>query len=97
MRTLKAWWAAYQQRKTEATVIDEPVRIELVRENGRLVGRTESDRWNLMTLGYEFVDSRNQADIKKARREWGNEFTFSVAYGATRESATETEIQAIAA
>ena len=46
------------------------LRIELVRDGaGRLVGRTASDRWNLLVLGVTgLVDSRNHAAIKSLRR-----------------------------
>jgi hypothetical protein len=94
MSTLKRWFAGYLGRAETATVIDKNVRIELVREDGRLVGRTASDRWNLMTLGLDLTDSRNQTDIKRARRMWGCEFDFSVMYGAKREDATDAEFDA---
>ncbi len=52
--------------------------IQLVRHRGRLVGRTLSDRWNLWTLGYNYIqDERNQATIKCLRRAWP-EFIFTV-------------------
>jgi len=43
--------------------------IELVRVGNRLIGRTVSDRWNLATLGCDFIAyDRNQTGVKRLRR-----------------------------
>lgn len=48
----------------------DAIQIEVVSIGGRLVGRTESDRFNLAVLGLSDLidDGRNQASLKKARR-----------------------------
>lgn len=59
------------------------IKIEVVNINGRLVGRTFSDRWNLAQLGYTHLDwSRNQTAMKKFRREFGHEFTITTVKGS---------------
>jgi hypothetical protein len=72
--------------------------IKLVRVGGVLVGKTASDRWNMLQLGlgHAITADRNQAAIKRLRREWGSDFTFTV---SSREmpvwSATPAEIDAL--
>jgi hypothetical protein len=46
------------------------IRIALVAVDGKLVGRTASDRWNLLVLFSKHViyADRNQAGLKAARR-----------------------------
>jgi hypothetical protein len=57
------------------------IRITLIRVGGTLIGKTASDRWNLLALGVDYVitDDRNQAIVKRLRREFGVDFTFTVA------------------
>ena len=61
----------------------QAIAIELVSINGRLEGRTASDRWNLTALGLDGLidDGRNGASLKRARRmiakEWGGAFTLA--------------------
>lgn len=56
------------------------IHINLVRVGDMLIGRTVSDRWNLIQLGIDqsFAADRNHATLKSARRLWGNDFMFSV-------------------
>ena len=61
-----------------------PIKIEFTLVAGRLVGRTESDRWNLATFGIVSIpyDGRNQAALKRFRRRFASskyaaDFTFS--------------------
>ncbi len=74
------------------------IRIELVRVGYRLVGRTVSDRWNLMTLGIGPIPAEwNQAAVKRLRRALGGEgFSLGVVRGeAVRWAATHTELDAL--
>jgi hypothetical protein len=74
------------------------IKIEIVVVNGRLMGRTFSDRWNLEMLGFGFPTySRNQGAIKKMRRFHTSEgFAFSLVKGETV-GVTATELQAFPA
>lgn len=67
------------------------IKIQLVRVNGRLVGRTFSDRWNLAQLGYDSMKGdRNQSELKKFRRFYGSDFKVSVVKGCM-EAITDEE------
>jgi hypothetical protein len=44
------------------------LKINVVLVNGRLIGRTVSDRWNLETIGYGMGDDRNRFSQASARR-----------------------------
>jgi hypothetical protein len=73
--------------------------ISLVRVNingyTALVGRTASDRWNLMQFGVQTVAyDRNQADIKWLRRMVGSDFRVRVVKGGV-EPATREETDAM--
>lgn len=60
------------------------IKIQLVRVNGRLKGRTVSDRWNLLMLGIiSIADQRNQALLKRLRRRYAGEFAFEVVRDAS--------------
>lgn len=61
------------------------IRITLVRVGNQLIGKTVSDRWNLITLGItgELTADRNQPTLKRLRRKWGADFTFTVARSET--------------
>jgi hypothetical protein len=56
------------------------ISIKLVRVGDKLIGKTASDRWNLLALGVDYVlaSDRNQTVVKRLRREFGVDFTFSV-------------------
>lgn len=44
------------------------LKINCVLVNGRLVGKSVSDRWNLETIGYGMGDDRNRFSQASARR-----------------------------
>ncbi len=57
------------------------VRI-LVDGQSRLVGRTVSDRWNLLNLDHALIeDCRNQCPLKRLRRSHKDTFKFVVVKG----------------
>lgn len=76
------------------------ISIKLVRVGNLLIGQTASDRWNMTQLGigYTLVADRNQTQVKRLRREWGDCLTFTV---TSRENvdwkATNAEIAALGA
>lgn len=72
------------------------LKIELVRINGRLVGRTVSDRWNLWTLGLNYIPyERNQKVVKRLRRAL-TEFAFVMIRGGQLETEpTPAECEAL--
>ena len=68
--------------------------ISLVREGNRLIGRTLSDRWNLMQLGITSIAyDRNQTGVKCLRRALAHQgFALSVVRGGKPQwSASPTE------
>ena len=68
------------------------ITIRLVLVNGRLVGKTFSDRWNLAQLGYLSMRSdRNQSELKKFRRFYGSDFKVTVVKGHM-EAVTDREM-----
>lgn len=73
---------------SDATII-----IELVRHNGRLVGRTASDRWNLSVYGVgTLADTRNQAEVKSLRRRAGKDgLSVRVVKGERQAELTQAE------
>lgn len=76
------------------------ISIKLVRVGDTLVGQTASDRWNLMQMGfhsgYVIPADRNQTGIKRLRRAWGTDFTFSVVRGENSlKMANSAEIAAL--
>jgi hypothetical protein len=57
------------------------ITIKLVRIGDKLVGKTVSDRWNLMQLGLSSIPyDRNQGPLKKLRRAFGM-FAFKMDRG----------------
>lgn len=73
----------------------ETIKIEVVKVNGKLVGRTFSDRWNLETLGLtEIPVERNQSTIKRLRRQ-NVDLTFSTVKGDMVAELSETETEAM--
>jgi hypothetical protein len=70
-----------------------PITITLVQtEDGRLVGRTASDRWNLDTIlgvGHKLYSDRNSIAMKRVRRllkrEFGDAFTVAIGRGCVRD------------
>lgn len=66
------------------------ITIELVNVNGQLVGRRFQDRWNLDQLGYTSLKAdRNQSEVKKFRRFYGEDFVITTVRGGVAESITD--------
>lgn len=73
----------------------ESITITLVRVNGRLIGKTVSDRWNLRTLGFTYVEDRpNQAELRKLRRKYGVDFRFAMGKKSDSVSLLPTDTEA---
>ena len=56
------------------------ISIKLVRVGNQLIGKTASDRWNMIQLGlgHALTTDRNQTHLKRIRRAWFGVFHFSV-------------------
>lgn len=67
------------------------IHITLIRFNGRLIGASAQDRWNLQMLGINSIEcDRNQAALKRVRRMYiipggDTQFTFTVKRGTCKE------------
>lgn len=73
----------------------QTIKIEVVKVNGMLVGRTFSDRWNLETLGLTSIPAdRNQTVIKRLRRA-NVDLTFATVKGYVETELSENETLAM--